>query len=387
MIRSLLNLSWNHYLLKFFATIKHTYMIGLIYRVPNTNIDCFINKLNELIEPIKNKHEVVLLGDFNIDLLQDNKYARDFQNMLQSNYLAPSILEATRVASVNRNGENYLTETLIDNIFINRSTDFKSGLIYSSITDHYPIFATILDNNPHTNNHAAPKTTQSRIIDDFKIRKFKSALQISFLSSIQNIENAQLAFTHFFNIFNSLYDKYFPIVTKLVKEKSLLKPWVSEILVQRIKIKDRLARKFNKGKIARDIYTRFRNKLTSQLRTAKSNYYKSEFLKCHGNGKKTWAIINSNIRKKIRPSIVNLKENEDILNVEAVPNKFIEYFSNIASQLVSEVSPSEKNAASYLKNRNLNSFFMIPILSKEVENGITQLKMFKFIIIHFFSCS
>ena len=57
-----------------------TYMIGLIYRVPNTNIDCFINKLNELIEPIKNKHEVVLLGDFNIDLLQDNKYARDFQN-------------------------------------------------------------------------------------------------------------------------------------------------------------------------------------------------------------------------------------------------------------------------------------------------------------------
>ena len=96
-----------------------------------------------------------------------------------------------------------------------------------------------------------------------------------------------------------LYDKYFPIVTKLVKEKSLLKPWVSEILVQRIKIRDKLPRKSNKGIIARDTYTRFRNKLTSQLRTAKSNYYKSEFSKCHGNGKKTWAIINSNIRKKL----------------------------------------------------------------------------------------
>ena len=351
-----------------------TYMIGLIYRVPNTNIDSFIDKVNELIEPIKNKHEVILLGDFNIDLLQDNKYSRDFQNMLQSNYLAPTILDATRVASVNRNGENQLTETLIDNIFINRCTDFKSGLIYSSITDHYPIFTTILDNSPPTNNEAAPKTTQSRLINDFKIRKFKSALQISFLSSLQNIENAQQAFTNFFEIFNSLYDKYFPVITKIVKEKSLLKPWVSESLVQRIKIRDNLGRKYNKGKIDRDTFTRFRNKLTSQLRTAKSNYYKSEFAKYHGNGKKTWAIINSNIRKKIRPNVVKLKVNEDILNTEEVPNKFIDYFSNIASQLASDVAPSDKDAASYLKDRNLNSFFVIPIVNKEVEIAITQLK-------------
>ena len=98
-----------------------------------------------MIEPIENKHDVILMGDFDIDLLQDNRHTRDFQNMLQSNYLVPTILEATRVASVNRNGENQLTETLIDNIFINRSTDFKSGLIYSSITDHYPIFTTILN--------------------------------------------------------------------------------------------------------------------------------------------------------------------------------------------------------------------------------------------------
>ena len=57
------------------------------------------------------------MGNFNIDLLQDNKFSRDFQNMLQSNYLAPTILEATCVASVNINGESQLSETLIDNIF------------------------------------------------------------------------------------------------------------------------------------------------------------------------------------------------------------------------------------------------------------------------------
>ena len=54
------------------------YMIGLIYRVTNTNINSFIDGLNEMIEPIENKHEVILMGDFNIDLLQDNRYTRDF---------------------------------------------------------------------------------------------------------------------------------------------------------------------------------------------------------------------------------------------------------------------------------------------------------------------
>ena len=70
---------------------QKNYIIGLIYRVPNTNVDNFNDTINTLVEPIRNKHEVILLGDFNIDLMQDNKHTRDFQNMLQSNYLVPTI--------------------------------------------------------------------------------------------------------------------------------------------------------------------------------------------------------------------------------------------------------------------------------------------------------
>ena len=106
---------------------QKNYIIGLVYRRPNEDIDIFNVTLNNLIEPIRNKNEVILLGDFNIDLLKDNNFSREFQNMLQSNYLVPTILEPTRVAEVSRNGESIVTETLIDNIFINRSTDFKSG--------------------------------------------------------------------------------------------------------------------------------------------------------------------------------------------------------------------------------------------------------------------
>ena len=156
------------------------YMIGLIYRVPNTNIDNFIDTLNNLIEPIKNKYELILMGDFNIDLLQDNNFSRKLQNMTQSNYLVPSML---------------------------------------------------------------------------------------------------------------------------------LKPWVSDLLVKRIKMKDKLAKLHSKGRIDKEIFTRFRNLLTTQLRNAKSKYFQSEFTKNKGNIKKTWQIINSNIRKSLRTRTINLKEN------------------------------------------------------------------------------
>ena len=345
------------------------YIIGVIYRVPNTDPDIFNDTLNNLIEPIRNKNEVILLGDFNIDLLNDNDYTKEFQNMLQSNYLVPTILEPTRVAAVNRNGETIVTETLIDNIFINRSTDFKSGLIYSSISDHYPIFVTIPHFNPNTQDKSQI-TVKTRLIDEFRIRKFKYALQRSFHDLIDNINDAKVAFAQFYSIFNSLYNTHFPLITKQMKQKAILKPWVSESLAKRIKIKDRLARQFNKGRINKDIYTRFRNLLTTQLRNAKANHFHSEFSKYDGNIKKTWELINNNIKKSFRNKTINLKEHENTIKVEDIPNRFINHFSNIANNLASDIAPSNRNASSYLKNRNANSFFMVPIVSKEVETAI-----------------
>ena len=86
--------------------------------MPNENIVIFNDTLNNILEPIKNSNEVILLGDFNIDLLKDNDFSKEFRTMLQSNYLVPTILEPTRVASVNRNGETIVSETLIDNILL-----------------------------------------------------------------------------------------------------------------------------------------------------------------------------------------------------------------------------------------------------------------------------
>ena len=354
------------------STSSKTYLLGLIYRIPNTNSKIFIEKLNNIIEPIKGGQKMILLGDFNIDLLQENAHTREFQNMLQCNYLIPTILEATRVASVNRNGENHVTETLIDNIFVGSDIVFKSGLIYSSISDHYPIYVSILDND-FSSNPDFINTVKIRVIDDFKVRKFKSALQRSFFHALQDIKQAKSAFSCYFSILNSLYNKYFPIVTKQVKVKSLLKPWVTDVIIKRIKIRDKLGKRAKMGKIEREIFTRFRNKLTFQLKLAKSKYFHTEFDKHKGNGRKTWELINTNLRPNTNSNIISLKEGDHTINKKCVSNKFLDYFTNSILKLKNNIPPSSKSVSIYLKNNKLKTFLMLPILKEEVETAISQL--------------
>ena len=76
---------------------------------------------------------------------------------------------------LNRKGwTNIVTESLIDNIFLNENSAYNSGIIYSDISDHYPIFVSIPLTSALENNELLE--IKYRFIDDFRIRKFKSAL-------------------------------------------------------------------------------------------------------------------------------------------------------------------------------------------------------------------
>ena len=71
-----------------------------MYHTPKTNTKHFIEKLNEILEPLKSSHEIIILGDFNINLFNDDSNKNMFEYCLQSNYLMPTILRATRVAEI-----------------------------------------------------------------------------------------------------------------------------------------------------------------------------------------------------------------------------------------------------------------------------------------------
>ena len=349
------------------------YLIGGVYRVPNTNVKEFCDSINRLIEPHRS-HEIVLLGDFNVCLLQDNCHKHELQNVMQTNSLFPTILTPTRIASVLRNGQFITTETLIDNIYLNTQNNFKSGTLEVTISDHFPVFTILSDCKiPATNEETI---IHYRLINDITLRKFRYALDNSTeLNDLFSNYTIETVFSKFLTIFNKLYEHYFPVKQLKLTRKGTYKPWINITLVSQMKIKDNLFKLSKRNLIDRKIYNDFRNLLNTRIRNAKREYYTNKFNENEGNIKETWKTINNAIKSKQKSNNrIKLIENDIAVEGQNVPNSFINYFTGIASKLTSQLPSPTKNATSYLKNRINKTFFMNPIKRDETSKAVTKLK-------------
>ena len=351
------------------------YLIGGIYRIPNTSVTDFCTVINNILEPLNRSHEIILLGDFNVCLMQNNNHSNVLRCTMQSNNLFPVILSPTRVATILKpNGEYETTEKLIDYIFVNTQNSARSGLIEMSITDHYPIFLSLQNRNTYfTEKHT---TIQYRDINDITIQQFINALSNdNEIKNISNHTNAESAFSKFLIIFNKFYEKFFPIKIQKLTRKGFFKPWITLQIIKRIKIRENLAKLYKRQRISQKTFTDFRNILNKQICEAKERFYHNKFKENEGNVKKTWEIINNVIKSKskINPQIIINEGNQEIPKID-VPNKFINYFTSIADTLISNLPLTNTNPSSYLINRTQNSFFMYPIDKKEIECAINDLK-------------
>ena len=95
-------------------------IVGCIYKHPKLTIPDFSqNYLQPLLDKLtyeKNKN-IILLGDFNIDLLhyENDNHTRDFLDQMYTSSLSPQITIPTRITS--------RSKTLIDNIFTNNTEE------------------------------------------------------------------------------------------------------------------------------------------------------------------------------------------------------------------------------------------------------------------------
>ena len=111
-------------------------MLNLVYRPPNGDHKELENYFKSSLSKQEISHkDVVLAGDFNINLLDfdKSKKVQNFVNLMFRFGMIPTINKPTRVT---RN-----TLTAIDHIITNSimHTGFKSGIIKTDISDHFPI--------------------------------------------------------------------------------------------------------------------------------------------------------------------------------------------------------------------------------------------------------
>ena len=116
-----------------------------------------------------------------------------------------------------------------DHIITNSVTghnDFKSAIIKTDLSDHFPIVFAIKTNE--TTQRPVDKSTYKRSYCEKNIDKFKNILHNRNRDDIKKNEDPKKAYKYFLNIFIDIYDKSFLKSEVQVKFKSDQNPWITK---------------------------------------------------------------------------------------------------------------------------------------------------------------
>ena len=262
-------------------------------------IDSFLLEFSPVIQTLsKISKNVVLAGDFNIDLLKLNsntKYQEFYDTLAEFDFL-PIITLPTRISKRNA--------TLIDHMYCkspNPLTISESGILATQISDHMATFVALNFNINKNYKHLETVCTRS----------FTGNKMNCFLGELENINWPQI-FDHdtaadplitydqqFSTKLDEMINLHFPLkVVKFNKHKHKKSKWMTHTLLTEIKKRDELYRSLNSTKPETYNYTVKEAELKMKVkevrklkRETKAEYYNLEFNKSKNDIKKTWETI------------------------------------------------------------------------------------------------
>ncbi len=350
-------------------SFKKNVIIGNIYRAHGTDLNLFIDDLDNCLLKISNENkQCYISGDFNLDLLKHdtNNLINNYLNIFYNHDMRPLIDRPTRITPS--------SATLIDNIFTNVLThDIKSGIFVTGLTDHFPIFQ-ITKSVPikHANSNYC---TKFRLINQNRIQNFYNHLSLVDWSFVTNNEICESAYNAFISKFIKLYNIYFPLkMSRLSSSRPHRvprKPWITSAVLKSIDQKEKLYKKYinNPSDYNKKRYHDYRNSLTSIIRISKKDYYAEKLSSCKHNIKQTWTVLNSILgHKKNNSSPTSFDINDELVSdPQIISNHFNSHFVNIGSKLAAQIH-SNVNFKDFLNNIRspVDSLFFTPTDSDEI---------------------
>lgn len=353
-----------------FAEIKtptKNVLVGEIYRRPKSNIHSFMEKLSDILTTACSENKLcILAGDFNLDLLTCSTTMQEFVGLLNSKLFFCVTTKPTRVTAT--------SATILDHIWTNEINRSKTnGIIYSDITDHFPIFSYISLNNNLKSSET--KVIEYREFSPANIDKLREQLSQVSWDLVYSALNPEVAYENFETIISASFNKFLPLKSKIIKNKHINKPYINRELKNLINYKNKVQRKYAKWPLTYgEEYKRLRNLVTRRLREAKSRYF-SEKLEENASSKSQWKVINTILNRGKQSQKITLKVNSiEVTDATEVANHFNEYFSAVGLELARSVEPCSHNFLEFLGDRIITNFTIEQITEAELINIIKKLK-------------
>ena len=346
-------------------------IVGVLYRPPGMDVKIFNEYLDNILSQVKAEKKLLyIMGDYNIDLLQADKHqaSEEFLDIIYSHSLLPNITKPTRVTKN--------SATLIDNIFSNNlmsSNNILTGILYSDISDHYPVFH--IDYCSGGQHHK--QVIRRRDYSQSNIMNFASALSCHNWDHVMEINDPQSSYSMFMKDYIDIYNSNFPMKQIKIGYKTR-KTWLSEGMKNSIKMKNRLYRRHKRTGCPEheDTYKRYRNKLNGILLAAEKDYYENLIEKHKNNLKKSWNILKDVInRKKSTSSCSRFLINNIITNdKQIIANGFNSYFTNVGPSLARKIPSDNRSPTFHMKNGIQNTICLDSVVASEVKLIIKNLK-------------
>ena len=390
--------------------------VGVLYRPPSGDIEKFSSEFKTMIESLPTKF-VHIMGDYNINLHNNNKMVHDFENLTLGKGLLPLISTPTHI-------KPNCNPSCIDNILSNDTINsVVSGTLDLGISHHRAVFQLF---------NSLGDLDESNETKFIQYYDFCNAHIDNFVSSLSSEldSNPPVNFTEFNNAFNSQLDLACKLAQpKCSKRTARNNPWITGGLIASINKKHELydiyakankekctapptndhtpttptdtstntqktpPKKINQRalcpcyscKTASTKYSKFkahRSLLKFLINESKRKYYGKKISECDGNSKKMWEIINSirgKNKRQIKPNF--LIDNNRITSRRVIAHEFNKYFVSLASTL-NETYSSDSNIrvnplpsfTDYLPRTCSSSIYLNDCDAPEVIKVISELK-------------
>lgn len=311
-------------------------LFSFVYRPPSSHasyldlLDSMLTKADSLQD-----NQILILGDFNYNLLDKSSNSIRFLNIFQSFNYKQLITVPTRPVS----------GSLLDHIFVTHQDNvMKSGTLPITLSDHLPVFVN-WKSRSNTAVMSGHKPILFRSLRNFSVDKFLSDLQCIPWNTLDMFTDPNDTLEQWYCLFNNVLNLHAPFKKRRVK-RQYTPEWftaeISEAIMQRNNLHSLAV--LNNTNHSWHEYRVARNRVVHLIRSAKRSFYRDSINSNLDDPKNLWRIIRNIAPSKSLnlPSHLVVGENTYDDSID-IANLFNEYFANITTSVQLNSPPTSPN--------------------------------------------
>lgn len=312
---------------------KNNLKLSVIYRPPSYNGNIFLNDLEAIINKYKTNH--IILGDMNINLLNDNSLlTKEYKELISINrFMIVNSLDESDATRVTES-----TSSIIDHVLCTGSIKCRCKVKVEDtpLSDHKKVILTV---------------KEKLVFSKQKVCIQKQYLNTESFNNIfkQKIYNLEInTFQELIEVINKA--KQVSQTTKLIK-CHVNNNWVTPDLIKLIKYRDNAYKCYKKNPDNIQLKANFRslkNSVNNQIKILKNKFFRNKWQQAGENSKKQWNIINSFVKSSSCKDSVNELEIDGkiVTDTHIIADTLNTHFSQIGLEIVKEIETEKKNIVS-----------------------------------------